>query len=197
MLFDRLYETSPHSTIKSDHLWSVSASCFFRFPSCSFGRAPSRPAPYLPSWGCSSPGRALPVSSLRHSSSSFLVGSLVWVDTSLPPEHPKAVPLGPPVWPKCLYSAFTLVWSLVAVRKSSLGILFPQNVPLVSSAVEKSEAILKPFWWQIPCFLSPPPPPRSLLVDMVWIRCGPANQGSGSREGEGAGGFIFHSHSLS
>lgn len=32
--------------------------------------------------------------------------------------------------------------SLVAVQKFSLGILFPQNVPLVSSAVEKSEAIL-------------------------------------------------------
>lgn len=103
MLFDRLYETSPHSTIKSDHLLSVSASCFFRFPSCSFGRAPSRPAPYLPSWGCSSPGRALPVSSLRHSSSSFLVGSLVWVDTSLPPEHPKAVPLGPCVTEMSLF----------------------------------------------------------------------------------------------
>ena len=140
VFYDRFCQTSPYSTIKSDHLLSVSA-CFFRFPSCSFGRVPSRPAPDGPSWGCSSPGRALPVSFLRHSSSSFLVGSLVWVDTSLPPEHPKAVPLGPCVTAVSLF-CFYPVWSSVAVQKFSLGILFPQNVPLVSSAVEKSEAIL-------------------------------------------------------
>ena len=97
MFFDKFCQTSPHTTIKSDHLLSVSASCFFRFPSCSFGQAPCRPAPYLPSWGCSLPGRALHVSFLRNSSSSFLVGSLVWVDASLPPEHPRAVPPGPHV----------------------------------------------------------------------------------------------------
>lgn len=43
---------------------------------------------------------------------------------------------------KCLSSTLTRVWGLVAIQKSGLDIIFPQNFKPVPSAVKKLGTIL-------------------------------------------------------
>lgn len=76
---------------------------------------------------------------------------------------------------KCHHSTFTLVWEFGGYA-SGLEIIFPQNFKVVTTAVEKSEAILLADSLCVSSSFSL----WNLLVEVGWVGGRPGSHGSGS-----------------